>query len=76
MLEWNLSEAKTTINSLQMDLQEHQKYSANLQVQLETYENKCKKLEKSLKIWKTTSTVLVVILSSIVIYKYIGEKYE
>lgn len=58
MLEWNLSEAGTTINSLQTDLQEQQRYSANLQVQYRNLETKYQKLEKTTRLWKYTSTIL------------------
>lgn len=58
MLEWNLTTAGTTISQLQNQLEEQQKYSANLQVQLETYENKYQRLEKTTRLWKYTSTIL------------------
>ena len=58
MLEWNLNEAGTTISQLQNQLEEQQKYSANLQVQLETYENKYQQLERTTRLWKYTSTIL------------------
>lgn len=67
MLEWNLNEAQKTISQLQTQLDEQVKYSANQQLQLEIYENSCQQLEKRLKIWKTTSTILIIVMSSIVI---------
>lgn len=58
MLEWNLSEAGTTISQLQNQLEEQQKYSANLQVQYKSLENKYQKLERTTRLWKYTSTIL------------------
>ena len=65
MLEWNLTEAETTISQLQTQLEEQQKYSVSQQIQLENYENKYKKLEKSLKTWRATSITLVIVCSII-----------
>lgn len=75
MLEWNLNDMKITIESLQMDLQEHQKYSANLQLQLETYENKYQRLEKTIFRCRTLLIVITVVAigEGIVIYKCIGD---
>ena len=67
VLEWNLKEAQTTISQLQNQLDEQVKYSANLEIRCKTSEDNCMKLEKSLKIWKTTSTILIIVISSIVI---------
>ena len=58
MLEWNLSEAGTTINQLQNQLEEQQKYSANQQLQYKTLEDKYQRLEKTTRLWKYTSTIL------------------
>ena len=67
MLEMNLKEAETTISQLQTQLDEQVNYSVNLEIRCKTSEDNCMKLEKSLKIWKTTSTILIIVMSSIVI---------
>lgn len=67
LLEWSLNEAQTTISQLQNQLEEQVKYSTNQQLQYKTLEDKYQLSEKRLKIWKTTSIVLIVVLSSIVI---------
>ena len=58
MLDWNLSEAEITIESLQRDLEEQQKYSANQQLQYKTLEDKYQRLEKTTRLWKYTSAIL------------------
>ena len=75
MLEWNLTEAGTTIESLQMDLKEQAKYLASQQVQLKSLENKYQLSEKRLKICRTLLivTTAVAISEGIVIYKCIGD---
>lgn len=59
LLEWNLDEAETTIKSLQKDLDEQQKYSANQQIQYKTLEDKYQKSERATKLWKTISIVAI-----------------
>ena len=75
MLEWNLNEAKTTISQLQTQLEEQQKYSMNQSIQLETYENRCQQLEKTIFRCRTLLIVItaVAIGEGIVIYKCIGD---
>lgn len=59
LLEWNLDEAETTIKSLQKDLDEQQKYSANQQIQYKTLEDKYQKSERATRLWKTISIVAI-----------------
>jgi len=72
LLEWNLSEAETTIKSLQKDLEEQQKFSANQQIQYKTLEDKYQRSEKATQLWKTISIVTInstIILGAIVIWQ-------
>lgn len=72
LLEWNLSEAETTIKSLQKDLDEQQKYSANQQIQYKTLEDKYQKSEKAMKLWKTISIATIsstIILGAIIVWQ-------
>ena len=40
-------------------MKEQEEYSANQSLQYQTLENKCMKLENSMKIWRTTSIILI-----------------
>lgn len=63
LLEWNLTEAQTTISQLQTQLEEQVKYSANQQIQYKTLEDKYQQLEKRLKTWKNISVALLIVCS-------------
>lgn len=65
LLEWNLTEAETTISQLQNQLDEQVKYSANQQLQYKTLEDKYQQLEKTTNFWKNTSITLMVVCSII-----------
>lgn len=72
LLEWNLSEAETTIKSLEKDLEEQQKYSANQQIQYKTLEDKYQKSEKAMKLLKTISIVAIsstITLGAIIVWQ-------
>lgn len=72
LLEWNLNTAETTIKSLQMDLEEQQKFSANQQLQYKTLEDKYQKSEKATKLWKGISIVAIsstITLGAIVVWQ-------
>ena len=72
LLEWNLDEAETTIKSLQKDLEEQQRFSANQQIQYKTLEDKYQKSERATKLWKTISIVAIsstITLGAIVVWQ-------
>ena len=65
MLEWNLTEAQITIESLQNQLEEQVNYSANQQLRYKTLEDKYQQLEKTTNFWKATSITLMIVCSII-----------
>ena len=60
-MNWNMQEVERQILEKHLSdlMKEQEEYSANQSLQYQTLENKYMKLENNMKIWRTTSIILI-----------------